>query len=176
VSESRSAISDCINANTTGKAAKDVIIFAGSGVTGAIDRYLAILSVSSSDTVIVGPWEHHSNLIPYRTRGCKVTECPITPNGDVDFPSLSLLMSSLRASSPSSRMFCAFAAASNVSGRVLPLPPLLSLCKLHGFNSVVDYATAGPYVKVDVTDVDVAVFSAHKFLGGPGGAGVLCMK
>ena len=46
----------------------------------------------------------------------------------------------------------------------------------HGFLSVIDYATAGPYVNVDVRSIDVAVFSPHKFLGGPGGSGVLCIK
>eukprot|EP00520_Triparma_pacifica_P000461 CAMPEP_0118672442 /NCGR_PEP_ID=MMETSP0785-20121206/22541_1 /TAXON_ID=91992 /ORGANISM="Bolidomonas pacifica, Strain CCMP 1866" /LENGTH=1068 /DNA_ID=CAMNT_0006567401 /DNA_START=18 /DNA_END=3221 /DNA_ORIENTATION=- len=176
VAEARGAISDCINANTTGKAKKDVVLFAGSGVTGAIDKYMAILDVCQEDTVVVGPWEHHSNLIPYRTRGCDIHECPILPNGDVDYPELSALMFSLRTASPNSRMFCAFTAASNVSGRILPLDPLLQLCSQHDFLSVIDYATAGPYVKVDVTGIDVSVFSAHKFTGGPGGTGVLCIK
>lgn len=39
-----------------------------------------------------------------------------------------------------------------------------------------DHATAGPYVPIDMAGKDAVFLSPHKFVGGPGTAGVLVAK
>lgn len=56
----------------------DVVIFTGSGATGAIHKLRDALEFRSLDirtaspVVFVGPHEHHSNLLPWREVGAKV--------------------------------------------------------------------------------------------------------
>ena len=50
----------------------DLVVFAGSGATGAIDRLLRVLELGrfaeapERPVVFVGPYEHHSNELPWR--------------------------------------------------------------------------------------------------------------
>lgn len=61
-SEARSAIGRAVNSDKD-----DVVLFCGSGATSAISTLVHILSVSSRPTVVLsGPYEHHSNLLPWR--------------------------------------------------------------------------------------------------------------
>ena len=46
--------------------ADDVVVFCGSGATGAIDKVVARPRSSSGAVVFVGPYEHHSNELPWR--------------------------------------------------------------------------------------------------------------
>src|SRR6056297_538038 len=78
--DSRAIIRDCLGANDD----EHVVLFAGSGSTGAIDRMIGCLGLripseledrhALSDhipeeerpVVFIGPFEHHSNEIPWR--------------------------------------------------------------------------------------------------------------
>jgi len=72
-----------------------------------------------------------------------------------------------------------FSACSNVTGY---FPPYYELAKImhehHGY-CFVDFAASAPYVNIDMhpedrdCQLDAIFFSPHKFLGGPGSAGVL---
>ncbi|RYG60951.1 aminotransferase class V-fold PLP-dependent enzyme, partial [archaeon] len=78
--EARQIVAESVNAKVTGKAAEDVVLFCGGGTTSCVDKLLSLLGlnapfateiVSSSDdifrpVVFVSPYEHHSNLIPWR--------------------------------------------------------------------------------------------------------------
>ncbi|KAF0291612.1 hypothetical protein FJT64_010307 [Amphibalanus amphitrite] len=44
----------------------DAVLFCGSGATGAVHKLLALLRLPQPPTVLVGPHEHHSNLLPWR--------------------------------------------------------------------------------------------------------------
>ena len=46
----------------------------------------------------------------------------------------------------------------------------------HGALSCWDYATAGPYLPIDMAGKDAVFLSPHKFVGGPGTPGVLVAK
>ena len=70
-----------------------------------------------------------------------------------------------------------FSACSNVTGY---FPPYYELAKImheyHGY-CFVDFAASAPYVEIDMhpadkEQLDAIFFSPHKFLGGPGSAGV----
>lgn len=53
---------------------KDVVIFCGSGATSAVHKLLHSITYPKSRKLIVfvGPFEHHSNLLPWREAASKV--------------------------------------------------------------------------------------------------------
>ena len=56
------------------------VIFTGSGATAGINRLVSLLGVADAaqrgdnPLVIVGPYEHHSNILPWRESGAEVIE------------------------------------------------------------------------------------------------------
>lgn len=74
------------------------------------------------------------------------------------------------------RIICSLNAASNVTGIHTDVDSFSTL--VHSYNGLVfwDYATAAPYVKIDMNPSataykDAVFISTHKFLGGPGSPG-----
>lgn len=142
-------------------------------------------------TVLVGPFEHHSNILPWRESGAfivRVAEDPRT--GLVDLKDLRAHLRATQRDPATTLVIGAFAAASNVTGVLTDVDAVTALLHEHGALAVWDYATAGPYVPIDmnppsiingkVTSVslakDAVVFSPHKFLGGVNTPGVLVVK
>ena len=81
--EARQAVAQACNARV-GYADKhaDVVVFAGSGSTGAINKLALVLGVhlplpadappEARPIVLVGPHEHHSNILPWRESAARV--------------------------------------------------------------------------------------------------------
>ena len=74
------------------------------------------------------------------------------------------------------RIICSLNAASNVTGIHTDVDAFSTL--VHSYNGLIfwDYATAAPYVKIDMNPSataykDAIFISTHKFLGGPGTPG-----
>jgi selenocysteine lyase/cysteine desulfurase len=74
------------------------------------------------------------------------------------------------------RIICSLNAASNISGILTDVDTISTL--VHSYNGFIfwDYATAAPYVPIDmnpsITAYKDAIFiSTHKFIGGPGTPG-----
>ena len=44
----------------------DAVVFVGNGVTGAVNKLIHSMNFSLPPVVFVGPYEHHSNLLPWR--------------------------------------------------------------------------------------------------------------
>src|SRR3954469_17312198 len=46
----------------------DVVVFTGTGATGAVDKLIRLLALDARDrpVVFIGPYEHHSNELPWR--------------------------------------------------------------------------------------------------------------
>ncbi len=69
--EARDLIKRCVNATDD-----DVLIFTGSGTTGAVHKLLTALELkgdrAKKTVVFVGPYEHHSNILPWKESGAKV--------------------------------------------------------------------------------------------------------
>ena len=67
----RDIIKECVNASD-----EDAVIFTGSGSTGAINKLVNAMEIKAKkakDTVvIVGPFEHHSNILPWKETGAEV--------------------------------------------------------------------------------------------------------
>ncbi|MEO9461071.1 MAG: aminotransferase class V-fold PLP-dependent enzyme, partial [Marinomonas sp.] len=137
-----------------------------------------LLNVDANATVLVGPYEHHSNLLPWRESGARVIEIPEAPDAG---PDLAALKAALEAHSKTGPVIVAMSAAANVTGVCADVVAVTRLVKRHGGLMVWDYAGGGPYLKMDMApeagaDIDAIVFSGHKFIGGPGASGVLILR
>jgi selenocysteine lyase/cysteine desulfurase len=177
-----------------------VVIFAGSGSTGAIDRLVGILNLrlpadlddrydligrippEERPVVFIGPFEHHSNELPWRESIADVVVIPEDPDGHID---VDRLAAELAAHAGRALRIGSFSAASNVTGIITDTDRISSLLHAHGALSFWDFAAAGPYVDIDMNPTDSAypaahkdavVLSPHKFVGGPGTPGVLAIR
>lgn len=177
-----------------------VVIFAGSGCTGAIDKLVGILGIrlaSSlddryhlSDTiaaqdrpvVFIGPFEHHSNELPWRESVADVVVISQDSDGHIDAAQLEreLLKYAARP-----LLIGSFSAASNVTGIVSDTHGLSALLHRHGALSFWDFAAAGPYVDIEMhaaaggdplSYLDAIFLSPHKLIGGPSTPGVLVVR
>jgi selenocysteine lyase/cysteine desulfurase len=84
-----------------------------------------------------------------------------------------------RYSQMKKRIICSLNATSNITGIYTDVDSVSTLVHSYGGLIFWDYATAAPYVKIDMnastTAYKDAIFiSTHKFLGGPGTPGKSC--
>lgn len=175
--EARAEISRIFNADE-----EYTVIFAGSGATAGVNRlvHLVLDEPSASalkPVVFIGPYEHHSNILPWRESGAEVVELPEGAAGGVDLLELErALAGCAKAGRPA---ICAFSAASNVTGIISDVGATTSVIKKYGALSIWDYAGGGPYLPIDMRaggGIDAIVLSPHKFVGGPGASGLLVVR
>ncbi len=166
-------------ARIVGARGEDAVIFAGSGATAGLNRLVSLLGIEQADqpVVLIGPYEHHSNILPWRESKARVIEIPEAPEGGLD---LDALKEALVANQDADLLIGSFSAASNVTGIITNPDPVTRLLKEHGAVSVWDYAGGGPYLPMDMGPADARkdaiVVSPHKFPGGPGASGVLIVN
>ncbi|QPM89705.1 aminotransferase class V-fold PLP-dependent enzyme [Pseudooceanicola algae] len=155
------------------------VIFAGAGATAGINRLVRLLGADQGRVkVILGPYEHHSNILPWRESGAEVVMLPEAPEGG---PDIDALEAELASGAGHDRVICAFSAASNVTGIIADVEGLTRRVKAAGALMVWDYAGGAPYLPMQMqpgpdAGIDALVFSPHKFIGGPGASGVLVMR
>ncbi|MCW8916754.1 MAG: aminotransferase class V-fold PLP-dependent enzyme [Magnetovibrio sp.] len=187
--DAREIILECVG----GDAEEDVVIFCGSGATAAINKLIDIMQIripkgldktyALSDqipvhqrpVVFVGPYEHHSNELPWRESIADVVEIPEDEDGQVD---IAALENQLEHYAERPVKIGSFSAASNVTGIITDSVAIAEILHKHGALSFWDYAAAAPYVNIDVSagQKDAVFISPHKFVGGPGTPGVLVVK
>ncbi|KAB6716952.1 MULTISPECIES: aminotransferase class V-fold PLP-dependent enzyme [Roseobacteraceae] len=173
-----------IIAEALGATQDHVVIFTGNGATAAVDRLVRGMDVEAkvragdAPVVFVGPYEHHSNDLPWRETGAVIERIGLDALGQID---LAHLAERLKAHPEEVLKIGAFSAASNVTGVRSDLKAIATLLHRHGARFVCDFAAAAPYVDMsltlDATDpdarIDAIFYSSHKFIGGPGASGVL---
>jgi selenocysteine lyase/cysteine desulfurase len=190
--EARQSIKLAVNA-----VEDDQLIFCGSGATAAINklidilnlrlpadlnerhRFLDLVPAASRPVVFIGPYEHHSNEIPWRESIADVVVIPLSESGQLD---TKVLHAKLIEFADRSLKIGSFSAASNVTGLKTDVDEVAAL--LHQFDALSfwDYAAAAPYVSIDMNPLnsacskDAVFLSPHKFVGGPGTPGVLIVK
>ncbi|HUO74398.1 MAG TPA: aminotransferase class V-fold PLP-dependent enzyme [Solirubrobacteraceae bacterium] len=154
---------------------EDVVLFCGSGSTGAIDTLIRVLELRRRDrpVVFIGPYEHHSNELPWRESVADVVTIGEDSDGLVDADHLER---ELRRHGDRRLKIGSFSAASNVTGIITDVDGVSRVLRSHGALSCWDYATAGPYLPIDMAGKDAVFLSPHKFVGGPGTPGVLVVK
>lgn len=128
--------------------------------------------------VFVGPFEHHSNEVTWREGLCTVVEVELNESGQLCLDDLEAKLSD--PAWEGRQKIGSFSAGSNVTGVLAPVHEIARTLHQHGAVALFDYAAAGPYVEIDMTPeddpearLDAVFLSPHKFLGGPGSAGVL---
>jgi selenocysteine lyase/cysteine desulfurase len=169
-----------------------LVMFCGSGATAAVNKLIGILEIRIPDglakycqiprqqrpVVFVGPYEHHSNELPWRESIAEVVEIDADTDGHIDVADLEKKLLSF-AERP--LLIGSFSAASNVTGILSDTSRISSLLHQHGALSFWDYAAAAPYVPIQMagTDggfLDAVFMSPHKFIGGPQTPGVLVVR
>lgn len=158
---------------------EDAVIFAGSGATAGINRLVQLFAIEQAvdPVVLMGPYEHHSNILPWRESKARIVEIAEAPTGGPDLVQLEAI---LRENAGSDLLIGSFSAASNVTGIVTDTDAVTRLLKRHGALSVWDYAGGGPYLPITMgtgdTHKDAIVVSPHKFPGGPGASGLMIVN
>jgi selenocysteine lyase/cysteine desulfurase len=150
----------------------DAVIFCGSGATGAIDKLVRLLDLDEA-VVFIGPYEHHSNELPWRESRAEVVTIGEDADGRID---LAQLERELGRHADRRLKVGSFSAASNITGIVSDVERIASLLRRHGALACFDYAAAGPYLPIDMAGKDAVFLSPHKFPGGPGTPGILVAK
>ncbi|MBI5497562.1 MAG: aminotransferase class V-fold PLP-dependent enzyme [Deltaproteobacteria bacterium] len=186
--------------DAVGGTSDEVVIFCGSGATGAIHHLIDVLNLrlpadldawwhlrqhipaDQRPVVFIGPYEHHSNEIPWRESIADVVTIDEDADGLID---LAHLERALAAYAERPLKIGSFSAASNVTGIVSDTAAIASLLHRHGALAFFDYAAAGPYLPIAMNPPpggdpfaykDAVFLSPHKFIGGPGTPGVLCAR
>jgi selenocysteine lyase/cysteine desulfurase len=168
----------------------DVIITAGSGMTGLVCKFQRLLGLKIPEQLIdymnlpeelrpvvfVTHMEHHSNQTTWLETIADVIVIEPTDKGLVDVSDLEEKLNSYKSRK---LKIGAFTACSNVTGIETSYYQLAKIMHQHGGHCFIDYACSAPYVKIDMhpkdplEKLDAIYFSPHKFLGGPGSSGVL---
>jgi selenocysteine lyase/cysteine desulfurase len=190
-----------------GAGAEHAVLFCGTGSTGAIDRMVRVLGLrvpheldirygwseaipdAERPVVFIGPYEHHSNELPWRETIAEVVTIPEDADGHVD---LRALEEALVATADRPLRIGSFSAASNVTGILTDTRAVSVLLHRHGALAFWDAAAAAPYIDVTMApnrpapdgdtseshlDHKDAVFvSPHKLVGGPGTPGLLIAR
>jgi selenocysteine lyase/cysteine desulfurase len=178
---------------------EDVVIFCGSGATGAVNKLVRILEIrlpsglaekwaldehipaDQRPVIFVGPYEHHSNELPWRETIADVVEIGADADGHIDQAELE---ARLKEFSDRPLRIGSFSAASNVTGILTECDGIAALLHRHGARSFWDFAAAGPYVPIRMGETspgagdykDAIFLSPHKFVGGPQTPGVLVVR
>ena len=191
--EARGMIRSCVNATDD-----HAVVFAGSGATGAIDRLVSVLGLripckldaqyhltdhipaSERPVVFIGPFEHHSNELPWRESIADVVRIEEDADGHIDLAQLEQALEEYR---DRPLKIGSFSAASNVTGIITDTRAVSRLLHEHDALSFWDFAAAAPYVSIDMSPEDdpaaykdAVFFSPHKMIGGPGTPGVLIAR
>ncbi len=187
--EARRVVARAVNAGPD-----DVVLFTGAGATAAVNKLVGMIGLRVAEPlerayglsravpaaerplVLVGPYEHHSNELPWLETVADVVEVALSPDGGVDLGDLERVLAT-HATRP--LKIGSFSAASNVTGVLTDVPAVARILHAAGAYAVFDYAAAAPYVPIDMHPADPAeridalVLSTHKFVGGPQASGIL---
>ena len=211
--EARQIVKDAVGATD-----EHVVVFVGSGSTAAIDRLVHVLGLrlpaelderyglaaripaAERPVVFIGPYEHHSNELPWRESIADVITIPEDTDGRIDLARLEV---ELLAHADRPLKIGSFSAASNVTGILSDTRAISVLLHRHGALSFWDFAASAPYVEIemaprrpapdgapdgppvgpparpadDALDTKDAIFiSPHKLIGGPGTPGILVAR
>lgn len=181
--------------------ANDIMIFTGTGMTSALAKLQRILGLKVPEqainycvfthgeyntcreipnenrpVVFLSHTEHHSNHTSWFETLADVVLLEPTKDLKVDPDNLRREIVKYR-NRP--LLIGSFTACSNVTGYIPPYYELAGIMHEHNGFCFIDFAASAPYVDINMhppdklEHLDAIFFSPHKFLGGPGSAGVL---
>lgn len=179
----------------------DLLIFTGTGMTSAIAKLQRMLGLKVPEhainycvyshgeydncreipnknrpVVFLTHTEHHSNHTSwFETLADVVT---LEPSADLKVDPDNLRKEIVKYKDRP-LLIGSFTACSNVTGYIPPYNELARIMHEHNGFCFIDFAASAPYVEINMhppdrmEHLDAIFFSPHKFLGGPGSAGVL---
>lgn len=170
----------------------DIIISAGFGMTAVVNKLQRILGLrvpekfkecieikeEEKPVVFITHMEHHSNQTSWLETICDVKIIEPNEEGLIDLNNLRNLLKKYKNRK---LKIGSFTAASNVTGIRTDYHSLAKIMHESGGLCFIDFAASAPYVEINMhpgdplEKLDAIYFSPHKFLGGPGTAGVLVM-
>jgi len=193
---SQKIIKKHVNANEN-----DILLFTGTGMTSAIAKLQRILGLKipeqaknycsfargeickckndpdkKSPVVFITHTEHHSNHTSWLETIADVVV--LEPDRDLKV-NPDALRKEIKKYSDRPLLIGSFSACSNVTGYIPPFNDLAGIMHENNGYCFVDFAASAPYVDINMHpenrmhQLDAIFFSPHKFLGGPGSAGVL---
>ncbi len=174
----------------------DVVVTAGSGMTGVVNKLQRILGLRVPErarglcgrdgcglreddrpVVFLTHLEHHSNHTSWLESLADVVV--LEPDADLRVDPAELERQLARYARRPLKIG-SFSAGSNVTGVRPPYRDLARLMHRAGGLAFIDFAASAPYDPIDMHpagdaegSLDAVFFSPHKFLGGPGSPGVL---
>jgi len=171
----------------------DVLIMAGNGMTGVVNKFQRILGLKVPENlekytnipdeirpvVFITHMEHHSNQTSWLETMATVEVIPPCPKGLFCMDNFKEL---LEKHKDRTLKIVSITGGSNVTGIQTPCHDIAKVIHQHDGVCFVDYACAAPYVDIDMHPedeeayFDAVFFSPHKFLGGPGTSGVLAFN
>jgi len=82
--DAKSIIRTCVNATED-----DAVIFTGSGTTAGIHKLIGILGlnhpeIAQESVIFMGPYEHHSNILPWKETGARIVRIHENSKGLLD--------------------------------------------------------------------------------------------
>ena len=193
--DARSIIKDAVHGDSD-----TAVIFCGSGSTATINKLIGILNLRlpadldakynlinqipahERPVVFIGPFEHHSNELPWRESIADVVTIHEDANGQID---TNQLEAELIAYQDRPLRIASFSAGSNVTGILADTDAVTQLIHQYGALAFWDFAASGPYVNIEMNPQsdthpaaykDAIFLSPHKFIGGPGTPGVLIVR
>lgn len=179
----------------------DILLFTGAGMTSAIAKLQRILGLKVPEqaanfcsathggsikckeltnekrpVVFLTHTEHHSNHMSWFETLADVVVLEPTAELTVDPDKLRTEIVKYK---DRPLLIGSFSACSNVTGYSPPYYELAQIMHEHNGYCFIDFAASAPYVDINMHpenklhQLDAIFFSPHKFLGGPGSAGVL---
>jgi selenocysteine lyase/cysteine desulfurase len=183
--KARQIIKDHVGANK-----EDVLISSGTGMTGVVNKFQRILGLKIAEqlkehtsipeelrpVVFISHMEHHSNQTSWIETIADVVVVDCNSNGLFCFKNFEKLLKQYK---DRPLKIASVTACSNVTGIQTDYHRIAKMIHKKGGLCFVDFACSAPYVSIDMhpedkwSYLDAIFFSPHKFLGGPGSAGVL---
>jgi len=174
-----------VNANSN-----DVVITAGVGMTGVINKFQRMLGLKACQNVgdgcnffkkekpvvFITHMEHHSNHTSWYETMTDVVVIPAKEDGTID---LQKMDETVAKYANRTKKIGSFTACSNVTGIGTPYHKMAAIMHKYGGVCFIDFAANAPYDDMDMHPqnpneaLDAIMFSPHKFLGGPSSSGVL---
>ncbi len=133
----------------------------------------------NAPVVFIGPYEHHSNVLMWRESLAELVEIKLNDEGFLDLEDLKRQVSDPRYAGRFK--IGSFSAGSNVTGVKTPVYEVAKILHQNDALACFDFAASGPYIKIDMNKDEESYFDAiylspHKFIGGPGSAGILMIN
>ncbi|NBU33890.1 aminotransferase class V-fold PLP-dependent enzyme [bacterium] len=164
---------------SVGAGEDDVVIFTGSGASGAVNHLIHLIKPDLVKSVVfVSELEHYSNYLGWYHYAKRLVVVPSDANGLIDVVELEKLLKRYTRQYPKS--FVSMTSCSNITGTLQPVEDISRLAHKYGAKVFFDYATSAPYVNINMhsrgSDMDAIFFSAHKFPGAQSSPGILVIN